>query len=208
MEEKFTNPLKHVRVAAPCLAEWKQMHGNDRVRFCDKCSMNVYNLSALTRREAERVVMSAEGRLCVRFYRRADGTILTRNCPVGLRALKQRLSRTANAVASTLLSFLAGVGIYVGLQPQPDDVAVQGYTLTTAQAEEEPGDYPVTTGEAMPPSEALLPATTEEVEETLSCSKEGTRTSPRMGVMARPVEVKGEAYIEDWQAQKKRHSKR
>jgi hypothetical protein len=35
--------------------------------------------------EAERLVVEKEGRLCVRFHRRADGTVLTRDCPVGLR---------------------------------------------------------------------------------------------------------------------------
>lgn len=109
---RYTNPLKHVRVAAPCAADWNQMSGNERVRFCAQCERNVYNLSDMTRREAERLVTGAEGRLCIRFYRRADGTILTNNCPVGLRALKRRASRIASATLSAVLSFFGGLGIF------------------------------------------------------------------------------------------------
>jgi hypothetical protein len=112
---KHTNPLDQVRVAAPCPADWERMVGDERVRFCDRCSLHVYNLSGMTRREAESLVTNTEGRLCIRFYRRADGTILTRNCPVGLRALKQRVSRIAGAALSAVLGFFAGVGLDLGV---------------------------------------------------------------------------------------------
>jgi hypothetical protein len=112
---KRTSPLDHVRVAAPCSAGWNNMIGNERVRFCGQCSLNVYNLSEMTKREAEHLIAQSEGRLCVRYYRRADGTILTKNCPVGLRAIKRRLSRTANASISAILSFVAGLLAATGL---------------------------------------------------------------------------------------------
>ena len=50
---KFTNPLEQVRVAAPCPADWGKMVGDERMRYCDRCSLHVYNLSGMTRREAE-----------------------------------------------------------------------------------------------------------------------------------------------------------
>ena len=109
---RFTSRLDNVRVAAPCPADWDGMYGNDRVRFCDQCQLNVYNLSEMSRADAERLIGQAEGRLCVRYYRRRDGSIITTNCPVGLRALKRRLSRVATAAASSILSFFAGLGLY------------------------------------------------------------------------------------------------
>ena len=112
---RFSNPLDHVRVAAPCSADWDQMIGNERARFCGQCNLNVYNLSSMTRSEAEGLIARSEGRLCVRFYRRADGSILTENCPVGLRAIRRRVSSVSKAVASAVLSFFAGLGIYEGL---------------------------------------------------------------------------------------------
>ncbi len=109
---RFTNNLAHVRVAAPCNVDWDSMFGDERVRFCSQCKLNVYNLSDMTKREAEELVTRADGRLCVRYYMRHDGSIITNNCPAGLRRIKQRLSRVATAIGSTVISFLAGVGIY------------------------------------------------------------------------------------------------
>lgn len=107
----FTGPLERVRVAAPCAARWDGMRGDDRVRFCEQCNLHVYNLSALTKREAERLITSTEDRLCVRFYQRADSTILTRNCPVGLHAIKRRVSIIAGAAFAAVTTFLIGVGV-------------------------------------------------------------------------------------------------
>src|SRR6266571_2563781 len=106
----FTNNLNNVQVATPCPAEWEVMIGTERVRFCGQCQLNVYDLSSMSRREAESLIARTEGRLCVRFYRRRDGSIITQDCPVGLRALKRRAQRIKRAVASSLLGFLAGIG--------------------------------------------------------------------------------------------------
>ena len=86
------------------------MVGGDRVRFCGQCELNVYNLTAMTRDEAEALVTRTEGRLCLRFFRRKDGSIITENCPVGLRALKRRARRIKQAVAASVLAFLTGIG--------------------------------------------------------------------------------------------------
>ena len=109
---RFTTRLDNVRVAAPCSADWDSMFGNERVRLCEQCNLNVYNLSEMSRVEAERLIDQTEGRLCVRFYQRRDGSVITQNCPVGLRAIKRRLSRVATAVASFVLSLMAGIGLY------------------------------------------------------------------------------------------------
>jgi hypothetical protein len=109
---RFTSRLDNIRVAAPCSADWDSMFGNERVRLCEQCHLNVYNLSEMSRVEADRLFNQAEGRLCVRFYRRLDGSIITQNCPVGLRAIRRKLSRVATAVASFVLSLMAGVGFY------------------------------------------------------------------------------------------------
>jgi hypothetical protein len=123
---KFTSPLEGVRVAAPCPADWEKMVGDERMRYCGQCSLHVYNLSGMTKREAEGLVANAEGRLCVRYYRRADGSILTRNCPVGLRAVKQRVSRIAGATLSAVLGFFAGFGLDLGTRPSPPTIHTMG----------------------------------------------------------------------------------
>jgi TonB family protein len=104
-------PLGTIKIAVPCKAEWKWMYGDERVRFCGQCSLNVFNLSAMTTEEAEDLIRRADGRLCVRFYRRNDGTILTRNCPVGLQAIKDRFTSTRTHVIAAILGFLGYLGL-------------------------------------------------------------------------------------------------
>src|SRR5437867_538664 len=47
--------LDQIRIASPCSASWDAMEGGDRVRFCAHCQKNVYNLSDMSRREAEKL---------------------------------------------------------------------------------------------------------------------------------------------------------
>ena len=110
--KRFTNPLRSIKVASPCPADWDRMIGDERVRFCGRCELNVYNLSAMSTLEAESLIARTEGRLCVRYYRRKDGSIITQDCPVGLRELRQRATKIKRAVASLVLGFLAGLGFH------------------------------------------------------------------------------------------------
>jgi hypothetical protein len=68
----------------------------------------------MTSAEISELIRVREGRLCVRFYRRADGAMLTQDCPVGLRdalrAAAQRAERRMAKVAGAVLSALVGVG--------------------------------------------------------------------------------------------------
>jgi hypothetical protein len=99
-------PLEQISVASPCTVSWDVMAGDDRARFCGQCSQLVYNLSAMTQKEAEALVMAREGRLCVRFYKRADGTMMTKDCPVGWRAIKRRVAMVGAAAAAVLVAML------------------------------------------------------------------------------------------------------
>ena len=96
--------LNNIRIASPCPADWDKMIGDDRVRHCSQCNLNVYNLSTMSVREAEELVLRREGRMCVRFYCRTDGTKLTRNCPVGLKAVMHRVSRVAGIALAAAMS--------------------------------------------------------------------------------------------------------
>jgi hypothetical protein len=61
------------------------MLGDDQIRFCSHCNQNVYNLSNMSREEAKAVLLETEGKLCARFYKRGDGTIITRDCSPSVR---------------------------------------------------------------------------------------------------------------------------
>ena len=92
--------LDDIRVASPCHERWDAMTGDEQSRFCGSCRKNVYNLSAMTREAAEALVRSKEGELCVRYFRRTDGTILTADCPVGVRRKRVQLVAAAGAVTA------------------------------------------------------------------------------------------------------------
>lgn len=106
---EFENPLDNVRVASPCSADWSRMSGDDRKRFCGDCKLTVYNLSGMTRYDAENLLRLSEGRLCVRYYRRSDGTIMTSDCPVGWSKVKQRVRLIATTALSLVLSLFSSV---------------------------------------------------------------------------------------------------
>ena len=96
--------LNRLQIATPCPISWEQMTGDSRVRFCDHCQLNVYNISELSPSEAESLIALTEGRLCARLFRRADGTVLTKDCPVGLRALRMRVTKRTAAIFATIVS--------------------------------------------------------------------------------------------------------
>lgn len=106
---KFNNPLDNIRIASPCKSDWNQMYGDDRRRFCGECKMNVYNLSEMTRSEAESFLINSEGPLCVQFYRRSDGTVMTKDCPVGWRAIKTRVFRSVSAGVTFIAALFTGL---------------------------------------------------------------------------------------------------
>jgi hypothetical protein len=66
----------------------------------------------MSRPDAESLIARTEGRLCVRFYRRGDGSIITKDCPVGLRAIRRRVSYFAKAIGSMVLGLFAGLGVH------------------------------------------------------------------------------------------------
>jgi hypothetical protein len=98
--------INDIRVASPCPMPWDAMAGNQQVRHCSECKLNVYNLSAMTEIEIQRLLsmQRSEQRVCVRFYRRADGTMLTQDCPRGLKRLAKRVSKLGAAFFSVLVS--------------------------------------------------------------------------------------------------------
>jgi hypothetical protein len=100
-------PLEQISVASPCTVSWAAMAGDDQARFCGQCEQHVYNLSEMTHAEAEALVMKHEGKLCVRFFARFDGSMMTKDCPVGWRALKRRMALVGAAAAAVLFAMLS-----------------------------------------------------------------------------------------------------
>jgi len=109
--------LSKVQVSKPCPANWREMRGDAKVRHCTHCALNVYNISEMSREEAADLIQKTEGRLCIRYFSRADGTIITKDCPQGMQAGLRQTGRTA-AVA-TLVFGLLGLSAILSARP-PD----------------------------------------------------------------------------------------
>jgi hypothetical protein len=110
----FLLPLDAVEVATPCPARWDSMAGTDRVRFCQQCQLNVYNLSAMALKDAEALIAEHEGRLCIRYFRRLDGTVLTTDCPVGVRSKARHPLVVAATAAAWVLGLFCGSLAFLG----------------------------------------------------------------------------------------------
>ncbi len=101
--------MKRTQIAAPCEAKWEDMQGDDKTRFCGDCKLHVMNAAAMTDEEVVAQIARAQRgeRVCMRLYKRADGTLITENCPVGLRRLRDRARKVASFVAGALSMLLS-----------------------------------------------------------------------------------------------------
>lgn len=106
--------LSRVYIAAPCSVPWDSMEGDDRIRHCQQCKLNVYNVAELSSKEAANLIRNKEGRLCLKIFRRRDGTIITDNCPVGLRRIRNGLK----AIAAAIIALVVAIGWMDSAQAQ------------------------------------------------------------------------------------------
>lgn len=115
IEERRRLPvLPHIRVASPCPADWNAMVGDSRVRACATCKKNVFNLSAMTRADAESLIREKNGDLCAQYWQRKDGTILLADCTV--QGVRRGRVMTAFAAATAI----AGTALIAGAtHPHP-----------------------------------------------------------------------------------------
>ncbi len=106
-----TIALHNIRIDSPCTASWASMAGDERVRHCGDCNKSVFNLSAMPEADAAALLANnTDGELCVRFYQRADGTVMTSDCGTSTRARTRRALRKLPAVAGAALFALSATG--------------------------------------------------------------------------------------------------
>lgn len=102
--------VDQLQLASPCSAKWRDMRGDDRARLCLACEKNVYNLEAMTRREIHALIVETEGQFCGRLYKRKDGTVLTADCPLGMR---EKVGLAAHRLSLTV--FLAAMAVVLAV---------------------------------------------------------------------------------------------
>lgn len=177
--EHSTN-LDRLRIATPCPISWDKLTGDSRVRFCDHCQLNVYNISELSRIEAEKLIVSTEGRLCARLFRRADGTILTKDCPVGLRALRLRITKRAATVLAAIVS-LSAAAFSQQSSGKDGKTSYRPQTLTTFMTATSAATAKVLSGTVRDPNGAAIPGAKITVTNAVTREKSKTSTNDEGG---------------------------
>lgn len=79
----FKNRKLKLTISEPCQENWEAMAGTERERFCEKCQSSVIDFSALTAKQARRVMETAEGRVCGQVVRDPQGNVVFRSEPNG-----------------------------------------------------------------------------------------------------------------------------
>ena len=113
--------LDSVAIGTPCQMDWGLMDQQDedqRVRFCQHCTKNVYNISAMKSDDAISLINQNEGELCLRYYKRSDGTIVTADCPpIKRRSAAVGIRRWFQFSIASLLALLTASAGFAGAAP-------------------------------------------------------------------------------------------
>ena len=141
-----THPLDRIRIARPCRSEWGLMQGDERARHCSNCDKTVYNLAGMGRQEAMDLVAAREGRICVRLFRRPDGTVVTSDC--GGRAVAGHGRLRVLAVTAAAMASVAGLAAWASPEPLTEHFPGWGGDTAVMGEMAMPQDWP-------PPVEAL-----------------------------------------------------
>jgi len=89
--------LAQARIASPCEIP-TQATEQERVRFCRSCHQNVFDVSGLSREEAQALIRTNTGRFCVSLYQRADGDVQSEDCPSVFQPIEGRRLAMSNVM--------------------------------------------------------------------------------------------------------------
>jgi hypothetical protein len=121
--------LERVYIASPCSVPWESMSGDERARLCASCNKTVYDVSAMTRDEAESLLTAKGTDACLRIFRRFDGTVITADCPVGVE--KKKRARRRGAIAGALAATAAATAGFALTQRSATSAAPTAHARTT-----------------------------------------------------------------------------
>ena len=128
--------LNNVQVASPCHVSWDSMTGTDRERFCGQCEKSVYHLSSMTADEAVNLIREKQGNLCIQLFRRTDGTVISEDCPKGLKRLQQAMLKKLACVLAAIGWFgAAGMANAQSLEGAPTSTGGQSAPIKSYRVE-------------------------------------------------------------------------
>lgn len=130
------------------------MTGNDQVRFCRHCELDVQDLSKMTRAAAIRLVLRSRGRLCLRIHRNSAGDVITRPIGQKFHTISRRTSRIAAGAFTAVMSVSTAAYAQSASTGTPKERA---QVTTTAARCADPGSQSCLTGTVSDPNDAVFP---------------------------------------------------
>ncbi|MFA6238063.1 MAG: hypothetical protein WC635_12090 [Bacteriovorax sp.] len=98
--------LQEIKIASPCHVSIEKMEDRGNCFHCHECKLNVYHFSSLTNAEIADLLNQNNEKLCVGMFKREDGTVITKDCPLGLADLGFVYRRSGLLKAASFLMFL------------------------------------------------------------------------------------------------------
>lgn len=145
-----TNKLETINLAFSCPMDWDKMIGNNQIRYCPECKLNVYNISSLSSIEATKLINNNENKLCIKLYKRADGTVLTKDCSIGIKVIKKKINTNIAVASLAILLCLSNTNAQTPIKlpqtpelpqlPQKEDLKIEkGKALVVGMITDETG---------------------------------------------------------------------
>ena len=156
MSRKPTRPHELLQISEPCSVEWDSMAGNERVRFCAHCRLDVHNLAELTPRQAMDLVLRSRGRLCLRIER-VGGAPRTRALAEPLYQIRRRASRLAAGAFGAALTLCSNVAAQAQWAAPAAARQVQRAERSAADARPAAGGAASLAGTVFDPAQAVVP---------------------------------------------------
>ena len=127
------NTFSVPKIEKSCPANWDDMKGDEKRRFCEHCQLHVHNLSAMTLEE-QRTVLDVKGRPgCISYVAQPDAVAVAPD-----RWLRQNTGSSSSwqriAALFVALMSLIGVGCQNSAMPKQDCSASTQASIPTVSA--------------------------------------------------------------------------
>jgi hypothetical protein len=132
--------IENYKTATPCSSLIGTSDSKERCTYCPHCKIPVYDFTGLELAEAEKLIFKWENRENAPLYKRADGRFLTVDCPVAIKAQRDRILAIVGGsvlvvCVLALLLFMPRPAPTVVSQPkQPDEQKVEGNSVLRRRA--------------------------------------------------------------------------
>jgi hypothetical protein len=111
------------KIEKPCPANWDEMIGDEKQRFCKNCQLHVHNLSAMSLNEQQGVLSSRE-RVCISYI--ADPRAKSINSRIWVHLHSSNIFRRTAALFAAMASlFLSACRTTGKIAPQTPNPPVQ-----------------------------------------------------------------------------------